>query len=165
METEQTAKTETRINYAGFGKRYAAMIIDGVILTFFCSPLYWEFQKRLEFYTNRMGKKRSYDLLNDFDRFDVMSLNYYIIFTFIVAWCYHAGMESSPWKATLGKKLLGLEVSDEQGNRVSFTKASGRHFGKILSGIVFYIGYLVMLGNNKKQTWHDSMSGCIVIEK
>src|SRR5688500_17505361 len=73
---------------------------------------------------------------------------FFIVTVAIVTWCYFAGMESSPLKGTLGKKLLGLEVTDESGGRASFLKTTGRHFGKILSGMVFYIGYLVMLGND-----------------
>lgn len=163
----QTTTEQPEATYAGFGKRFAAMIIDRTLITFFCSGVYWELQKMLGWYLKKLGKKRGFgDVIDiDYDKIEAMTMNYYIIFMIIAVWCYYAGMESSPWKGTIGKKILGLEVTDEYGNRVSFLKATGRHFGKILSGIVLYIGYLVMLGSSKKQTWHDSMSGCVVKEK
>jgi uncharacterized RDD family membrane protein YckC len=167
---QQPPPIDEPVKYAGFGKRFAAMMIDRVIIAFFCSSVYWELQKVLTWYIKRLSRKKDLQDLDlgfsgSYEKIEAMTMNYYIIFMIIAVWCYYAGMESSPWKGTVGKKLLGLEVSDEDGNRVSFTKATGRYFGKILSGVVFYIGYLVMLGNPKKQTWHDSMSGCVVKEK
>lgn len=174
--------TKPGTTYAGFGKRYAAHMIDYVILTFFCYPLYSQIMRdvgRMRKFLPRI-KGRHYRTLfgeeeggGDFqslwgggDTTTMFFTNFFFMVTLaLVAWCYCAGMESSPLKATLGKKLLGLEVTDEEGNRVSFLKATGRHFGKILSGMILYIGYLAMLGNDKKQTWHDSMSGCVVKEK
>jgi uncharacterized RDD family membrane protein YckC len=177
MENQTTENPVT--TYASFGKRYAAHMIDYVLLTFFCSPLYYQLQRdvgRMRGYLPRIKKRHyrslfgeagDYDgMLGGFDSTTMFFTNFFFVVTVaIVTWCYFAGMESSPLKATLGKKLLGLEVTDEEGNRVSFLKATGRHFGKILSGVVLYIGYLVMLGNDKKQTWHDSMSACVVKEK
>jgi uncharacterized RDD family membrane protein YckC len=104
----------------------------------------------------------------DFNRYDAADGITYTLVSVImifVLWCYYAGMESSPWKGTLGKRLMGLEVTDEKGERISFTKASGRYFAKIISIVVLCIGYLAMLFNTKKQTWHDSIAGCIVKEK
>ncbi len=162
-------------NYASFGKRFAANMIDRVLITFFCSPIYWEISREMDRYKRLLPRRRrSFDAFfggsSDFyggrselvDSYTTMAFGITVI---IIAWCYFAGMESSPWRATLGKRLLGLEVNDESGKRVNFIQATGRHFGKILSGILFYIGYLVMLGSPKKQTWHDQMSNCIVTEK
>jgi uncharacterized RDD family membrane protein YckC len=81
-----------------------------------------------------------------------------------IGWLYYAGLESSSQMATLGKKALGLKVTDLQGQQVDFLHATGRYFGKILSGLALCIGYLVMISDKKKQTWHDKMSGCVVIK-
>lgn len=166
-ETEQMPIIETKTTYAGFGKRFAAMIIDWVLIAFFCSSIYWEMQMALNWYLKKLSSNGSlgYSSINSYDKYEAMLMNYYFIFIIIVVWCYYAGMESSPMKATLGKKTVGLEVADEDGNRISFLKATGRHFGKILSSLILYIGYLAMLGSSRKQTWHDAMSGCIVKEK
>lgn len=166
--TEQPIVTEPKLKYAGFGKRYAALWIDRVIIVFFCSPFYWEIQRGLTWYLKRITKATENDYgfsSKIYSKTENLTFLYFALVVGVVSWCYYAGMESSPWRATLGKKLLGLEVTDEDGERISFLKATGRYFGKILSGIVLCLGYLSMLGSVQKQTWHDYMSGCLVREK
>lgn len=164
----ETLEEITEKRYAGFGKRMAAMLIDRVIISIASNYAYWEIhrealrsiEKNQQFYKKIFPKvDTSYDMA---DNLAYVGLSFVFIF---VLWCYNAGMESSPWKGTIGKRLIGLEVSDLSGNRVSFIKATGRYFGKTLSIIVLCFGYIAMLFNDKKQTWHDSMSGCIVTEK
>jgi hypothetical protein len=73
-------------------------------------------------------------------------------------------MESSKRQATFGKIVFGLRVVDLDGDRISFGKASGRHFGKILSLITFFIGHFMAGWTRKKQALHDKMSGCLVVK-
>ncbi len=80
-----------------------------------------------------------------------------------VWWLYHAMMESSARQATLGKMALGIRVADQRGARLSFGRASGRHFAKLLSGMIFAIGYLMAGFTAKKQALHDMIAGCLVI--
>jgi len=84
---------------------------------------------------------------------------------FIVGWLYYAGMESSDNQATLGKKLSGIKVTDMEGGKIGFGKASGRYFGRIVSGLIFMIGYLMAGFTEKKQALHDMMAGCLVINQ
>jgi uncharacterized RDD family membrane protein YckC len=74
-------------------------------------------------------------------------------------------MESSTWQATLGKKILGLKVTDLAGNRISFARASGRFFGKILSGMILGIGFLMAGFTARKQALHDILAGCLVLRQ
>ena len=79
------------------------------------------------------------------------------------SWLYFALMESSAKGATLGKLALGLRVTDLNGNRISFARATGRYFGKIVSGMILMIGYLMAGFTQQKQALHDIMAGCLVI--
>jgi len=83
----------------------------------------------------------------------------------IVAWLYNALLESSSVQASWGKLALGLKVIDLDGNRISFGRASARHFGKILSAMILMIGFLMMLGSERRQTLHDLMAGCLMIKR
>jgi uncharacterized RDD family membrane protein YckC len=65
--------------------------------------------------------------------------------------------------ATPGKKVLGLIVTDLQGQRISFGQATGRFFGRYLSGLALAIGYFAMLWSPMNQTWHDQMAGTLVL--
>jgi len=89
-----------------------------------------------------------------------------VAISLVGGWLYYALMESSSWQATLGKRALGLQVTDLAGHRVSFGRASGRHFAKIISGqFTFMIGYIMAGFTEKKQALHDMIAGCLVIRK
>jgi uncharacterized RDD family membrane protein YckC len=83
----------------------------------------------------------------------------------IITWLYYAKMESSEYQATVGKLALGIKVCDERGQQIGFGRATGRYFGKILSGLLFGIGFLMVAFTERKQGLHDSMSGCLVVRK
>jgi uncharacterized RDD family membrane protein YckC len=121
--------------YAGFWDRFGAAFIDGIILIV----------PNLLF-TYGIGPGIG----------DILSL--------ATAWLYEALMTSGPGQATLGKRALGLKVVDSDGQRISFGQATGRHFGKILSTIILFIGYFMMLWDAKKQTLHDKMAATYVIK-
>jgi uncharacterized RDD family membrane protein YckC len=82
----------------------------------------------------------------------------------VLNWLYYALMESSPWQGTLGKRALSIGVTDLNGHRLSFGRASGRFFGKLLSGMTFALGYLMAGFTEKKQALHDIISGCLVVK-
>jgi uncharacterized RDD family membrane protein YckC len=54
---------------------------------------------------------------------------------------------------------------DTQGRRVSFGRATGRYFGKILSGLILGIGFLMAGFTERKQALHDSIADCLVVVK
>lgn len=84
----------------------------------------------------------------------------------VALWLYYALFESSAWQATPGKKVLGLFVTDLNGNRISFAQASGRFFAKMISGLIpLAIGYIMAGFTAKKQALHDIIAGCLVLRK
>jgi uncharacterized RDD family membrane protein YckC len=78
------------------------------------------------------------------------------------SWIYEAAMESSSKQATLGKMALGLKVTDLEGRRISFARATGRHFSKIISGCILLIGYIMAGFTQRKQALHDMIAGTLV---
>jgi uncharacterized RDD family membrane protein YckC len=81
-------------------------------------------------------------------------------------WLYHALLESSEWEGTAGKKALGLIVTDMSGRRVTFGRASGRHFGKIVTSFIpLGIGYAMAGFTEKRQALHDMLASCLVLRK
>jgi uncharacterized RDD family membrane protein YckC len=78
---------------------------------------------------------------------------------------YWAILESSPRQATLGKMAVGLKVTDLQGNRISFARAIGRTLAKLLSTLIFMIGWLMAGWTEKKQGLHDKIAGTLVVKK
>ena len=82
---------------------------------------------------------------------------------FCAYWIYDAVMESSSRQATLGKMAMGLKVTDEQGRRISFVRATGRYFSKIISGMTLLIGYIMAGFTARKQALHDMIAGTLVM--
>jgi uncharacterized RDD family membrane protein YckC len=82
-----------------------------------------------------------------------------------LTWLYYAFMESSKYQATLGKMVLGIVVTDMNGQRISFGRAVGRNLAKIVSQIILCIGYLMIAFTQKKQGLHDIMANCLVVAK
>src|SRR5688572_30151896 len=58
------------------------------------------------------------------------------LISLVLTWLYFALMESSPLQATLGKLVVGVVVTDLGGNRLTFGRATGRYFAKILSSLI-----------------------------
>lgn len=94
-----------------------------------------------------------------------------MIMTFVFAaiaasWIYYAWFESSQYQATPGKLALGLFVTDLAGRRVTFARASGRYFAKIITGLIpFFIGYIMAGFTEKKQALHDMIASCLVLRR
>ena len=61
--------------------------------------------------------------------------------------------------------VLGIKVTDLNGRRIGFGKATGRYFGKILSTVILLIGCIMIAFTEKKQGLHDKMAGCLVVNK
>jgi len=100
----------------------------------------------------------------------VFSFKFYlallIVFSFnfsVLGWLYFALLESSSLQATIGKWLLQIKVVDEQGNRLSFKRASLRFFSKWLSAMTLWIGFIMIAFSRKKQALHDKVVSTYVV--
>jgi len=143
--------------HAGFWRRCAALGIDSVIIGAVVAALQGAFMVgSLGMLTSlRTGEAAIGALLSTF----------MLLFTlvFVGQWLYFALFESSAMQATPGKRAMGLKVVGETGRRIGFGKATGRYFGKIVSGMIFNIGYLMAGLTARKQALHDLMAGTLVV--
>jgi uncharacterized RDD family membrane protein YckC len=64
---------------------------------------------------------------------------------------------------TLGMMLLGLRVVSRAGGRVTFVRAILRIIGYFLLPGVFFFGFLWILGDDRRQAWHDKLAGTYVV--
>ena len=81
----------------------------------------------------------------------------------VLGWLYFALCESSAWQATPGKRVLGLRVTDLEGRRLGFARATGRYFGKLLSAFFLCIGFLMVAWTQRKQGLHDLLAQTLVL--
>ena len=65
---------------------------------------------------------------------------------------------------TPGNSALGITVVDiDTGQPIGYGRALGRWAMSYVSAIVILIGYLWMLWDPKKQTWHDKVAGSLPV--
>lgn len=144
---------EREIVYGTFWQRFAAALIDTIILSI---PNY--------ILQSIMNTGNEFEELFIYHHFTSAMATYQLL-TSAMSWLYYALMESGRSQATIGKQALRLRVTDTTGGRISFGQATGRYFGKFISTIILLIGYLMMIWDNRKQTLHDKMAGTLVIRK
>jgi uncharacterized RDD family membrane protein YckC len=119
---------------AGFWRRFAASFLDGVVITLVSTP---------------------------FAAIDVAA--YYAVSFFGQA-VYYTLLEGGSRGQTLGKRALGIRVVDlAGGGPIGYERGFIRWIGRFASGIVLLLGYLWMLWDREKQTWHDKMAGSVVV--
>ncbi len=82
----------------------------------------------------------------------------------IIVWFFYGPLlESSEIKATIGKHLMGIQVTDLMGRRISLKAALIRNAMKVVSISILFIGFLIALFTSKKQSLHDLLAETIVI--
>jgi uncharacterized RDD family membrane protein YckC len=138
----------TEDNLATFWWRLLAYIIDSTLLGVLMAVVLRFFQIDLQ----KMTAKPDIALL----KFELVVYGVIII--------YNAVCEASPMQGSIGKKGCGLVVVDADGQRLTFFNALSRNLGKILSSVVFYIGFLNILWNEHKQAWHDILAKTYVVK-
>ena len=149
---------QARVAYAGFWLRLVAYAIDNLLLGFVLGNLI------LRPLMGRPGGIPADDPWFLFKNTSPQVTALLLLFL-MGNWTYFSVLESSPWRATIGKKVLGLEVVDLSGKRLSFARASGRFFAKIVSSMTLLIGFVMAGFTARKQALHDMLAGCLVIRK
>ena len=120
--------------YAAFWERFVAQVIDAVILSVATGTVF----------TATFGAG--------------MAIG------FFAPWLYEAFMTSSEWQATVGKRVMFIVVTDLNGNRMSFARATGRHFAKYISVFLLGIGFVIAAFTAKKQALHDMIAETLVMK-
>ncbi len=143
----QDGKGQSEVDgeYAGFGRRLLAYAIDNAVI-----------------FAVIFGVSLALMSLGEASAVDFEALGRGL--GLFGGWLYFAVFESSQRQATLGKQAMGLRVVDMDRNKIGFGRATGRHFGKIISGIIFLGGFFMAAFTEKSQALHDIMANCLVVK-
>jgi uncharacterized RDD family membrane protein YckC len=133
--TSSTVPATGIVEYATFGQRLVAILIDLAILTAATGSV------------------------------AVATFGVGVTLGFLAPWLYEAFMTSSEWQATVGKRVMSIIVTDLQGKRISFTRATGRHFAKYVSALLLGIGFIIAAFTTKRQALHDMIAETLVIKR
>jgi len=159
------------IYYAGFWRRFWALLIDQIILIggpFVLSTLLKINSMILDVFFAALGADMhtldtAIKSAIDDHKSEIRFFSY--ISSIISNWLYFTLFESSSLQATPGKMALGIIVTDLSGNRISFARANGRYWGKTLTGLTLGIGWIMAGFTRKKQALHDILAGTLVVKK
>ena len=155
-------------NYAGFWLRFVALIIDGLLLGTIqfiaVMPILGIMGLGLPGDLQNLDPADETSMVPLIGQVMAMAGVAQIVFL-TVQTLYYALMESSKYQASIGKIVLGLKVTDVNGEKLDFTKALVRNLCKILSSMILLIGYLMAAFTEKKQALHDMIAGTLVVKK
>ncbi len=135
------------VAYGGFWIRVVAYIIDAILVSLVLGVVMSVFGVKYMDFENPENIDPTANLLS-----------------ILVFWLYFALMESSERGATVGKMAMGLRVVTGDGKRLSFLNATGRYFAKILSALIFCIGYIMVGFTERKRGLHDMIANTLVIK-
>ena len=149
------APAQPAVRYGGFWIRFIAIIIDGIIVELVVLPVSLLIGGMIGLAGSAVR---------------MPGIGIHLVGGIVGAtvgllanWIYEASMESSTKQATVGKMVLGLKVTDLDGRRISFARATGRHFAKFISWMTLLIGYIMAGFTERKQALHDMIAGTLVV--
>jgi uncharacterized RDD family membrane protein YckC len=137
------------LTLAGIGKRFGAVIIDGLIVTM---PIYILFWVAMLMTAQEGGEP---------NLFVIGPLYFLLLFAQPV---YEGIMFSSKNGQTIGKSAMKVRVVRPDGSPISTGQAWGRAFGKLLFGCIWLFDYLPAFFTNDKTTLHDMVATTRVVE-
>lgn len=143
--------TGISFRYAGFWLRLVAAVIDGGILLI----LVWLLS--LVFNVNIASPVH--------DGADFLNFRLFELAALFSAWLYYAVMESAVPQATIGKLLMGIYVTDIEGDRLAFSRASIRYWLKYVTIFTLFIGFVMAAFTQHKQALHDKFVKSLVLKR
>jgi uncharacterized RDD family membrane protein YckC len=144
------------MNYAGFGIRFGAKLLDGLIVTL---PL-------LVIYFAIMLPSLRQNLVNARTGSATPQLMPVLLQCgFMLIQIAYQTFFLGKFGATPGKMICKLQVVTAEGGRIGYGRAVGRAFAEMLSGMICYIGYLMVLFDGQKRALHDHICNTRVIQK
>lgn len=149
------AETVRPIRYAGFCIRFAAGLVDYIIMVVAELLLTAD---RVTIYL--WHGSADVTTQADIDAAHIIGF----VLSILIWWIYYSVLLSGSWQATLGMKVCGLKIVDEDGNRISFGRATGRYLAEGLSALSCGIGFLMIAWTSKKQGLHDLIAGTLVVK-
>ena len=143
--------------YAGFWKRVAAYVIDGLVVGIAGGIL----GAIVGGVLGALMSTGSNGLGGSFIFIQVITN----VVSIALAAAYYAGFHASSSQATLGKMAVGIKVVRSDGSRISVARGVGRYFATFLSTLILGIGFLMAAFTERKQALHDMVCDTLVVDK
>ena len=155
----QEIQQENALPIASMQKRISAFVIDDIVVSLFFLIIFYDQIMGLLSSSANTGEvpKISMEMMNSFIAENiVIVLGIKLLYHTILVW--QNGM-------TIGKYVVKIKViSLHSGYRPSFQQAFLRASVRLLSESIFYIGFILAFFLPMRQTLHDKLSQCVVID-
>ncbi|MFN9077510.1 MAG: RDD family protein [bacterium] len=157
--TELPQRADLRL--AGFGRRVAAYLIDVLPITAATAVFFYSYLGFDETFRRYLDAPDDLNariaFMSQRNNIRDLSLLIYILYCMVA--------DASPLQGTVGKRLLGLRVSDARGNRITIPRSIGRGAVKVVSIIPVGLGCLWALWSKDRRTWHDMAAKTLVLRR
>jgi uncharacterized RDD family membrane protein YckC len=157
------------VKYPTFLRRVGAAFIDGILLHIIANILLPIAFVILVKMTNGPSLSTFRELVDRGPEFFPETLANLILMLYVTCFAvseyfYSTLLDCSKWQGTVGKRILGMKVTDLDGNRIGFFRANKRSLARFLSR-PGYVGFFLALLTEKKQTLHDYLTKCVVVKR
>jgi hypothetical protein len=121
----------------------------------------WRYLYREEVSHSGGNENKTTQLIDPSSRkeFDATTADDIGIWILMIYWIL---MESSTYQASIGKMIVGIQVADSHGRRLSIGRAFCRNASKLVSVATLFIGFMMAGWTERKQALHDIMTNCYV---
>ena len=147
QQTLQPTTQTVEYEFAGFWRRFAAILLDGLFLMIVSAILVGLFFGGYD-YNHQLVNYQAWDIFLNL----ILPIGYAVIM----------------WKvygATLGKMGMSCRVVNAKtGEKIGFGRGLLRYIGYFISSFVFGLGFIWAAFDAKKRGWHDLIAGTVVIK-
>ena len=144
--------------YAGFWKRFVAIVIDAIIL----SIVYLILSVILSVAIVGIIQLTDHSLQNEVSIGELLPFIFQLL-SVLLTWLYFGLFEKSKYQATLGKMILGIKVVNRSMQRIGFGRAVARYWLRILCNFTLGIGYIIVGFTKYKQGIHDMIADTYIV--
>ena len=142
--------------YAGFWRRFVAVVVDIILIWIVTIPINWGIM---------MMGWRYVPTIRDSGPLTLIFYSFWqwaTLITVALELAYYVYFISQKG-ATIGKMLMGVKVVTATGGPVSVARAFARFFARYLSGLILWIGYIMAAFDDQKRALHDYICNTRVI--
>jgi len=146
--------SEHTVTVIGFGRRFVATLIDGLVVLFITFIL-------MAVFAILSIIVASYNPYGDLVGFHTL----FLVSAIVISAIYYVRFWTTSEGQTIGKGMMNIRVISTDGSSISVGKGIIRYLGYIISGLIFSLGFIWITFDGKRQGWHDKIAGTYVVDE
>lgn len=149
--------------YAGFGSRTAAYLLDVLVLYGIRLFVSWVTISFAQFFGIEVTSCQPIGASMSVSNLVCLGFSVFlIIFNLTIAFFYYAFFWIMAGQ-TIGKYVLGVRLVRLDGHRMNLWHSLVRYFGYFISMAPLALGFFWIIGDDRRQGWHDKLARTCVV--